>query len=185
MTTRWLCLLSAALLVVACEGPTGPEGTPGPVGPAGEQGVQGEQGPGVGEPGPQGERGQQGETGPQGEQGPAGLSGATIGLIHFSLRGSSYTDEGLLLFEDTRISPETFVGIFIGREDDGLLVTVPVPYIAAAAGVATFATVEDVIQVLVGPGRLAVIDINQSLLEYANGLANPGDDISLVVAVLQ
>jgi Collagen triple helix repeat (20 copies) len=75
--------LSAATLLIGCEGPQGPAGPAGPQGAAGPQGPTGAQGPPgpPGPAGPQGTAGQQGPAGPQGmrgergEPGPAGPSG--------------------------------------------------------------------------------------------------------------
>ena len=75
--------LSAASLLIGCEGPQGPAGPAGPQGAAGPQGPTGGQGPAgpPGPAGPQGSAGQQGPAGPQGmrgergEPGPAGPAG--------------------------------------------------------------------------------------------------------------
>lgn len=59
-------LIAAALMVVACEGPSGLTGPAGAAGPAGPTGAQG----------PAGERGINGATGPAGPAGPTGAAGA-------------------------------------------------------------------------------------------------------------
>ena len=59
--------LSAATLLIGCEGPQGPAGPAGPQGAAGPQGPTGAQGP----PGPPGPAGPSGPPGPKGEPGQA------------------------------------------------------------------------------------------------------------------
>ena len=70
-------LLTAALLVVACEGPaglTGPAGATGAAGPTGAVGPAGERGP-AGATGPAGSTGAVGAVGPAGAAGAAGRNG--------------------------------------------------------------------------------------------------------------
>ena len=109
-------LLTASLLVVACQGERGPVGPAGVQGPPGQQGISGAQGiagsqgePGIqgdpGVPGPQGERGEtgppgdpgpagpqgeQGEPGERGEQGPAGPQGETLNWADVIEDGNLY-----------------------------------------------------------------------------------------------
>src|SRR4029453_14963962 len=65
--------LSAAILLIGCEGPLGPAGPAGPQGSAGPKGGGGREGPA----GPQGRGGEGGEPGPAGPAGPPGPKGET------------------------------------------------------------------------------------------------------------
>lgn len=67
-------LLAAALMVVACEGPSGLTGPAGPIGAAGPTGAVGPAGP-AGATGPAGLAGPTGATGPAGAVGVAGAAG--------------------------------------------------------------------------------------------------------------
>ena len=89
---RKMIVLAVAFLVLGCEGKAGPMG-------------------------PQGEAGARGATGSRGSTGSAGNVEA-FDLISFDIIRALYTDDGQgFIIEDSRIAPDTFIGLYVAGAD--------------------------------------------------------------------
>ena len=133
--------------LLGCEGPAGPQGEAGPAGPSGPMG-------------------------PQGETGPARQSVVIEELI----TSRDYNSDGVIEIEDERISPDTFVGIFVRlRGDEG--------YFALEYVLISSVSIWDEDEefgtplVYVEEGLLRIRDDNEILLDF-------GDDIYVAVVLM-
>ena len=162
---RFLLTVVLAVVLIGCEGSEGPMGPPGP------QGATGSQGP----PGP---RGATGSPGPDGE----------IQIIHVErdIDFRFYDSDNRIMIDDPRITPDTFLGLYVKIYVSTVEFIVPVPYVAPAVAMEPFAVATDLILVMVAPGSLLVSDGNRSIKEFADSLAESigADRMTLAVAVL-
>ncbi len=152
-----ILLVCFALGVVACEGPEGPAGPIGPQGP-------------------------QGETGPRGATGPP-RDGV---LIEITLSTSAYDLNGNISIADPRITPESFLGLYIKVElTSGQAAYVPVGYLLLADVAFSEEADEWLTPIIaVSDGVIVISDPNLYLLDLAFLLGYSEETENVEIAIL-
>ena len=124
----------------------------------------------------------EGPAGPPGPVGPPGeVAGYGLVLIEFHVTRHLY-DDGVLELRDRRIAPDTYQGIYVLMERDGVILHLPLDYLLTY-GVDLQEIFAHLIAVVQGAVLLA--DLDYELMEYARSYRDDGQAILAVLVTAE